>query len=174
MKKSRKKIIILSIIIASILTIVLIYTNKNNIMDVNTHKNSSEAVELNEEYTKEDFIIGKKTYYYGNPIEVMSLLRLSSSGLKKLERNDYKLVIDNDILGYYEVIPDDFKNGIKKLNYLEIKGRRKRICDYAFTNLGLKEVHFENMWGAPELYGRSFPSDIEIHVAYKDLSLIHI
>ncbi len=68
--------------------------------------NNSYALELNEEYVKEDFIISE---------DGKVLKGFSESGKEKLKRNDYKLVLDGNVLGSIEEIGEKAFIGLENL-----------------------------------------------------------
>ena len=116
------------------------------IMPLILFKNSY-ALELNEDYAKEDFIISE---------DGKILKGFSESGKEKLKRNDYKLVLDGNVLGPILEIGEkafvgveDFSNinfslikgSDEKDNELKEKVRRanEMVKDY------IKEIQFKNL-----------------------------
>ena len=92
-----KKIILSSFILAIILITLIVFSNTNN----------SYALELNEEYVKEDFVISE---------DGKVLKGFSESGKEKLKRNDYKLVLDGNVLGPIEEIGEKAFVGLENLS----------------------------------------------------------
>lgn len=191
MKNYRKKLIILSIIIASILIIAIVYTKNNNIIDFNTHKNSSETLELNEEYTKEDFDFSSRHY-------------LTDKGKEKLARNNYRLVLDGNVIGDRDRISNNdifdafgtvafegywireiefrnldnltmlehsvFRNNdIQMLDLNPLKSLEEIKYNVFRNNKNLKEVHVEELKKLRSIDSIAFrDTNTKIYVAYKN------
>ncbi len=131
-KNTKKNNIITNItIIAVVLAIIFAIYGKKE-MNIQAISNRHEEIQLNEEYVKEDFIFqdGGKT-----------LRALTTSGEKKLKRNDMKLVLDGNVLGDITKIGNGYAMfvGKKEENETDEEFQKRK------EEIGIREIEFKNL-----------------------------
>ena len=140
-KRNRRNIIILSVICAIIMIVAAVYSTSNT-QNITLNKNNSEAIQLNEEYTKDDFVISS---------DGRVLVRLSDVGKEKLSRNDGKLVLNGNVLGNITRI-GNYRNNkfFSNIDITEIEFRnleKLTTIINAFNNTKLKKVDLTSLIG---------------------------
>lgn len=132
-KNIRNIIIYILFLLFTILTMV----TQTNTRVVSAVKKDSKGIQLNEEYTKEDFDFSKNRF-------------LSSNGVEKLRRNNYKLVLDG------KAVNITFSSNPFGGDYARV-----------FENYGIKEIEFRNLYNITYLNYNAFKNN---NIEYLDLS----
>lgn len=129
-----KSIIKIVLILIIAVAIVYEYNNieTNNVKLLAANKNNSEAIQLNEEYTKDDFIFDET----GKILE-----GFSDAGKEKLLRNEGKLKLDGNVLNDIEqIFKEAFRNaGISEIEFLRFN-KLKTINGGAFSGNNISGV----------------------------------